>query len=501
MAVAVERARAGGRPRPAVGGRRAAGVLGVGAATAVSPYLWAVNWGGSDVGPATVALDAVQLVPFAVLALLAGRHRPRLSTRWALVALAGLVVGTLAAQRLASAGAQASDADAVLWGPLLLAVALGPIWALDAGWQRAGGGLAALRPRPERPASPELVVGAGSALVLAVAWARLGGAGTAPALENFVVVFASIVVEALPFVLVGGLISALIEVLVPDQVFARLARLPLAVQVPGAVLGGFAFPVCECGSVPVARRLILRGLHPAAALSFMLGSPILNPIVLGSTYVAYQGRGPWTMVAERAGLGLLAAVLAAVLLARAGAADKLLGVGAHAHPAGHAPGGAHHHAGEHGHAHHHHDAGAFCFAPGPAVGRGRLGAVAGHLATDALLMGRFVVAGGALAALLQTLVSQSVFAEISTAPVLGVLVLMVAAFVLSLCSEADAFVAVSFAGFGLPAQLAFLVFGPVLDLKLSLLYGATFGWRFVARIVLLTAPLVLAGALLFGALS
>lgn len=489
MAVAVAgscaRARAPARARAA-----AAVVVAAGAATAASPYLWAANWGGSDVEAGTVLLDAVQLTPFGVLALLiGGRRQPQLCSRWALVTLAGLVLGTLAAQRLTSTGAQASDAGAVIWGPLLLTVALGPVWALDAGWHRLGGGLAALRPRPGQPPSAELLIGAGGALVLIVAWARLAGAGARPAVENFVVVFASIVVEALPFVLVGGMVSALIEVFVPDRVFERLAGLPLAVQVPGAVLGGFAFPVCECGSVPVARRLILRGLHPAAALSFMLGSPILNPIVLASTYVAYQGRGAWTMVAGRAALGLVVAVAAAVVLARSGAADKLLGAHADQHhdqtPGDH----------EHGHGHDHAVDGS-CVLPG-----GRLAAVAGHLANDALFMGRFVVAGGALAAAMQTVVSQSSFAELVTAPLVGALVLMAAAFVLSLCSEADAFVAVSFVGFPLGAQLAFLVFGPILDLKLALLYGATFGWRFAVRMVLLTAPLVLLGAAVFGALT
>jgi len=78
---------------------------------------------------------------------------------------------------------------------------------------------------------------------------------------------------------------------------------------------------------------------------------------------------------------------------------------------------------------------------------------------------------------------------------------MAFAFVLSLCSEADAFVAVSFTVFPLGAQLAFLVFGPVLDAKLALLYGSTFGRGFVLRLAAVTAPVVLVGSLWFGAVA
>ena len=123
--------------------------------------------------------------------------------------------------------------------------------------------------------------------------------------------------------------------------------------------------------------------------------------------------------------------------------------------------------------------------------------VADHLTADLLFMGRFVIAGAVLAALMQTAVPQSVFTGVLTTPLLGAGLLMVLAFILSLCSEADAFVAVSFIQFPLGPQLAFLVFGPILDIKLALLYGATFGRRFVFRLLLVTVSLVLGGAMLF----
>jgi hypothetical protein len=288
--------------------------------------------------------------------------------------------------------------------------------------------------------------------------------------ETFAVIFASIVIEALPFVLLGAIVSAAIEVVVPDRSFAAMGRLPVALQIPAAAFGGFAFPVCECGSVPVARRLIARGIHPAAGLAFMLSSPILNPIVLASTVVAYSGRGvALEMVLGRAGLGLVLAVVAGWAIGTAGASE-LLRPRPDEDPAGHP-----------------HD-------------EGRAQAFVGHLGNDFFFMGRFVVLGGALAGLLQTAIPQSIVAGIATTPVISALALMAIAFVLSLCSEADAFVAVSFIQFPLGSQLAFLVFGPVVDAKLAFLYGATFRRRFVLRLMTVALPIVLAGSLWFEVL-
>ena len=324
-----------------------------------------------------------------------------------------------------------------------------------------------------RPVSARaLPIIAGVILFLVVAGRALGLADVEAA-ETFVLIFTSIVVEALPFVLLGAAVSALIEVYVSDKTFEKLARFPVAVQLPGAALGGLAFPVCECGSVPVARRLIARGLHPSAGLAFMLAAPIVSPIVLFSTFVAYRGRGiALQMVAGRAVLGLLLAVIVGWAIGSQGGQGLLRPRTDDAEPTDHSHRG------------------------GPQGGR----AFVEHLAGDFFFMGRFIVIGSALAAALQTMIPQDVVSGVATTPLLGSLALMAIAFVLSLCSEADAFVAVSFTQFSVGSQLAFLVFGPVVDAKLAFLYGATFRKRFVLRLVVIAVPLVLAGSLWFEAL-
>jgi uncharacterized membrane protein YraQ (UPF0718 family) len=286
--------------------------------------------------------------------------------------------------------------------------------------------------------------------------ARLAGVST------FVIVFSSLLIEAIPFIALGAAVSALIEVAIPARYFARVGALPSPLQLPVAGLAGLAFPVCECGSVPVARRLAVKGLTPAAAVTFMLAAPILNPVVIASTVVAFRGRDSmWAIVGGRAVLGLVVAMSVGWVVGRGRASDLVRRRdGADVEE---------------------HDRGARSFF--------------GHLAGDFVFMGRFLVLGAALAAALQTFVPQSIIASMAGLPIINLVAMMALAFVLSLCSESDAFVAASFVQFGVGAQLAFLVFGPMVDTKLVALYSGTFGRGFLRTVVVVVAATTLAGAL------
>jgi uncharacterized membrane protein YraQ (UPF0718 family) len=263
---------------------------------------------------------------------------------------------------------------------------------------------------------------------------RLGDPGQIASIQNFLLVFGSLLIEAIPFVLLGAVVSAAIEVLVPASTFERLARLPRPVQLPVAGMTGMAFPVCECGSVPVARRLVNKGLTPAAAVTFMLAAPILNPVVIASTVVAYRGRDTfWPMVLGRSALGLVVAVSVGWVVGRSGKAEllRMRAAESHEHPAEDS----------------------------------RIKRFFSHLAGDFVFMGRFLVLGAVIAGLLQTFVPQSIINSVADAPVLSLMAMMTLAFLLSLCSESDAFVAASF------------------------LYSATFNRGFF-RIVVVTVGLV-----------
>ena len=300
---------------------------------------------------------------------------------------------------------------------------------------------------------------------------RLMGVGDAAPAQTFSIIFTAIVVEAIPFVLLGAVVSAAIEVYVSDDLLGRITRLPSGLQLPVATMAGFAFPVCECGSVPVARRLIRRGIHPSAGIAFMLASPIFNPIVLLSTWVAYSPRGlGGQMVLARAGLGLVTALAAGWALGGFGVKELLRErIDATSAAADHD----HHHV------------------------SGKKAAFLQHITGDFFFMAKFLMVGAALSASVQTLLPQSLVSGVARTAVVGTIALMAIAFVSSLCSEADAFVAVSFTQFPLGSQLAFLVFGPVFDFKLTFLYGAAFRRRFLLSLAAVVIPVVLAGSLLF----
>ncbi|MGA6158349.1 permease [Stenotrophomonas sp. NPDC087984] len=259
-------------------------------------------------------------------------------------------------------------------------------------------------------------------------------------------VFTAIVVQGVPFLLLGTVVSAAISAFVPAWVFTRVLPRNPALAVPVAGVAGAVLPGCECASVPVAGSLMRRGVTPAAALAFLLSAPAINPIVLMATYVAFPGN-PW-MVAARLVASLLTSVVMGWLWLRLGREEWLR---APKGPTGHT------------------------------AGASRAEEFRVSLQHDFLHAGGFLVVGAAAAATFNVTVPHSVLRLFSDSlwwslPMLGLL-----AVVLAVCSEADAFVAASLTGFPPSARLAFMVVGPMVDLKLIALQSGTFGRAFALR--------------------
>jgi uncharacterized membrane protein YraQ (UPF0718 family) len=217
-----------------------------------------------------------------------------------------------------------------------------------------------------------------------------------------------------------------------------------------------------------------KGAPVPLGLAFMLASPVVNPIVIASTAVAFAGVLGWGFVAGRIGLSLAIAVAVALVLGRGPATQALV---SRAGQDGHGDGSRHDHDHDHDHGH----------EGGPALLR-----LLRHAGDELFEMGRYLVVGGLLAAGLQVSLSPAALLALRHGVVVPVLVMMALAVVLSICSTVDAFVALSFVGsFAPPALLAFLVFGPLIDLKSTLMFTAAFRRRIVVGIVALTALLVL----------
>ena len=286
--------------------------------------------------------------------------------------------------------------------------------------------------------------------------------------QTFVTIFVGIFVEAVPFLLAGSVVSGLIAVFVNQESLARFVpRQPILAAVVGSLLG-FTFPVCECGVVPVTRRLYQKGLPLPVGIAFLLAAPVVNPVVLLSTYAAF-GWGP--VLIGRLVFTILIAFGVGLLFTLAQPDEVLL------------PGAADEHS--HGHSQ----------AALPLRERLWLALTVGG--DDFFDMARYLIVGSLLAATMQTLAPQNTLLALGSGPLLSVLLLMVLAFVLSVCSTVDAFLALSFVSSFTPGSIiGFLVFGPMVDIKSSLMFLGVFQRRIVLYLILLPLALSLVAAVL-----
>jgi uncharacterized protein len=286
--------------------------------------------------------------------------------------------------------------------------------------------------------------------------------------ELYVVVFLgrflSIFLEAMPFIVLGAVIAGFLEELVPQRLVANLVPRNRTLAIALGALLGLVFPMCECGIVPVMRRLLRKGLPLSCCVAYMLAGPIINVIVISSTWVAFAKHvnGFW-IIGLRPAMGYLVAVGTALVVQalhrkHGDALLRPLAV-----PKAEDPEDA-------------------AVAKGTVVQRlGRISETALHDFVDITL---FLTLGALLAAGIGLWINRETMETLSrTYPVLSIAAMMGMAVVLCLCSEADAFVAASFTALHPAAKLSFLVLGPMLDIKLFLMFTRVFRFRLIWTIV------------------
>jgi uncharacterized membrane protein YraQ (UPF0718 family) len=297
--------------------------------------------------------------------------------------------------------------------------------------------------------------------------------------QPLILIFTSIIYEALPFIVLGVLLAGLLEEFVPQQMIARLVPRSRALHTGAIAVGGLLgliFPMCECGIIPVMRRLLRKGVPLSVCLCYMLAGPIINLVVMTSTWVAFSKSdlygGPYGVVAMRVGLGFVVAFITSLIVdwqqRKYGNAALLVPVVAHeAERHGDDP------------------------AAAPVQRRSwlrSLGNITETALHDFVDIMAFLVLGALIASVARVLIPQIGFDEfIKKYPLSTIPLMMLFAILFCLCSEADAFVAANFQPIDLwlPAsKMAFLVLGPMLDLKLLLMYTRVFRRRLIVTIVL-----------------
>jgi uncharacterized membrane protein YraQ (UPF0718 family) len=314
-------------------------------------------------------------------------------------------------------------------------------------------------PRRRLVTSTEVLVAGLVVCALVGTWMRDGVAGN-PRLATAGTVFAGVFLQAVPFLVLGVVISGLIAAFVSPERLATMLprRAPAAVLAAG--VAGAALPGCECGSVPVARRLFGDGTTGAAALTFMLSAPAINPVVLVATAVAFPGQPE--MVAARCLASLATAVVMGVLWSRWGRPGWVTRK----------------------------------LPRTDGAGQSRWAVFTEAARHDFLQAGSYLVIGAAAAATLRVVVPPWMFEHVAGHLLIGVVTMALLAFVLALCSEADAFVAASLTMVPLIPRLVFLVVGPAVDVKLVAMQAGLFGRSFALRFapVTLVVATVLATA-------
>lgn len=295
---------------------------------------------------------------------------------------------------------------------------------------------------------PTIVLAIAAVGVLAMQWLvmprlRASSPAALETVQTWSTYFVAICLQAMPFLLGGTLISAVIAVYIPAKFFAKVTPKNPVLAVPAACVTGMALPGCECASVPVSHSLMKRGVHSAAALTFLLAAPAINPIVIVATAVAFAGNPEmvWARFIASAAVAILMGWFWVALRK-----PELLQLPKQRH---------------------NHQNGTFK----------EFRHVTAH---DFLHAGGYLVIGAAIAATMNVFLPARWILYVAENAWLAVAVMALFAVIVAMCSEADAFVAASFAHLGPIAQLTFMVVGPAVDVKLVAMQAGTFGKKFTA---------------------
>ncbi|MED4692693.1 permease [Peribacillus frigoritolerans] len=291
-----------------------------------------------------------------------------------------------------------------------------------------------------------------------------------PMLHSVLVVFLGLFLESIPFLFLGAIASSFIQLFISEEIIQRMIpKRPLS-AIFAAIAAALIIPVCECAIIPVVRRLIQKGVPVHAGVVLLVTAPILNVIVFGSTYYAFQNNP--SILYGRIILCVLTAIIAGLFIHIFSTKDvvkedKLELVQGHVHDSQ----------------------------------SSKWTSFIDHTSQEFFMVGRYFIIGALFASVFQVFMDRSVMADIGQAPIKGTALMMGIAFVLSLCSSADAFVAASFSHSFLPGSiLGFLVFGPMLDLKNVLIMMSCFKRSFVVTYVLLIFAVVFSLCLIAGGL-
>lgn len=284
-------------------------------------------------------------------------------------------------------------------------------------------------------------------------------------LVNFKIILLSIIIEAFPFLLLSVIVSSLLNNFVSENSLRNILPRNNILSIIIACFLGLLFPVCDCGMVPIVRRLVLKGVPLPAGIAFMLAAPIVNPVVGAATAFAFQNNS--SVVLLRLGVALGVALCTGLLVNLLFKGSELKSLG---QKQLHAYGCCQH----------------MIVNPLEHSLITKLFNTIRDASNEFFEMGKYLFMGAMLGALSQIAVPRELLLSLGQHSFLSIGVMMLFAFFISVCSAADAFIAASFnTSFTLGSLVAFMVFGPMIDLKNILMLLHTFRIRFVICLTLI----------------
>ncbi len=269
-------------------------------------------------------------------------------------------------------------------------------------------------------------------------------------LQDFITLSVSVFVEAFPFLVLGSVLAALVNTFVSPHTFEKILPKNKLARRASLSLLGFLFPVCECGNVPLSRSLMIQGLKPSEAITFLLAAPVLNPITIWSTWVAFSYDG--SIVASRIAATFLIANTIGFILSLIKNENDFITK----------------------------DFQAVCESSltqkkSDKALLAKVSSFVSNFKHEAFVMVKMLAFGAIIAGLIQTIVPRDILINIGSDVILSIIAMLLLAFLVSICATVDAFFALSFSNtFTAGSITSFLVFGPMIDIKMLALLKPTF---------------------------
>lgn len=275
-------------------------------------------------------------------------------------------------------------------------------------------------------------------------------------------IFISILIQAFPFILFGVIVSSVIQVFISNETIVKLFPEKMGLGFVAAIFAGLLFPVCDCAVVPVAARLEKKGVPVPTVVAFMLAAPLMSPLSIASTFYAFPGQP--SVAIYRVILGIIISVIVGltfwifpeekqITLNRLAAVNCKCG---------------------------------YCNTGASKKPASKIEAVFKHAGSEFFEVGRFIIVGAFLSSLVQTFLPKDILLKIGGGAAASIIIMLLSAFVLSVCSTSDAFIARTFVNqFPMASVMGFMVLGPMIDIKNVLMLLGNFKKRFVAKLVFL----------------